>query len=127
MKVPAMKAADWIDQVKIKNGWGSDYRVAKELGISATTISMYRSRSSTLDEEAAIKVANALGEKPASVYLDQLAERIKSDDLRKAIKEQIKPLQITLIVGKVAVWHDAISSFLCFERTTKSQGAMALA
>lgn len=47
-----MKAANWIDQIKTRHGWDSDYRVAKEIGLSRGTISIYRTRQSTLDEEA---------------------------------------------------------------------------
>lgn len=72
-----MKAAEWIDKVKVARGWASDYRAAKELGLSRQTVSGYRSKTPTLDEESAIKVAHALGEKPEAVLLDQFAERVK--------------------------------------------------
>ena len=63
-----MNAAHWIDKVKTAKGWGSDYRVAKELGLSPNTISTYRGgRSQTMDEVTSIKVAEALGIDPAGV------------------------------------------------------------
>lgn len=82
-----MKASDWIDRLKTVRGWNSDYRVAKELQFKANTISMYRSHGGPMDENIAIKVANALGERPEAVLLDQYAERTKNADVRTALRE----------------------------------------
>jgi hypothetical protein len=103
-----MKAAEWIDRVKTAKGWPSDYRVAKELGIATTTVSMYRSRNSTLDEDTAVKVAEALGERPEAVYLDQLAERTKSPTLRAALTSSARQLCILCKVDKAP---DLIAGF----------------
>lgn len=51
-----MKAADWIDRVRAQKEWSSDYRVAKELGFRASTISQYRSHGGTLDESIASRL-----------------------------------------------------------------------
>lgn len=83
-----MNAANWIDRAKVARGWDSDYRAAKELGLSRNAISNYRTGvRSTFDEETAIKVAAALGERPEAVLLDQFAERTKNPGLRTALKE----------------------------------------
>ncbi|WP_341904053.1 hypothetical protein [Polaromonas sp. YR568] len=90
-----MKAADWIDRVKAARGWDSDYKAAKELGISRNTISTYRGRPmTTLEEDTAISVANALGERPEAVLLDQYAERTKNPAVRSALKEAASKLCI---------------------------------
>ncbi len=82
-----MKAAEWIDRVKVAKGWESDYRAAKELGLSRNTISNYRGGvRNTLDEQSAIKVARALNAKPEDVALDQMAERTQDPALRAAIR-----------------------------------------
>jgi transcriptional regulator with XRE-family HTH domain len=88
-----MKASNWIDQVKTKHAWASDYRAAKELGLSAKTISAYRSRTPTLDEESAIKVAAALGIDPAAVLADQAMERARSEPARRAWAQVLEKLQ----------------------------------
>jgi len=80
-----MKAAAWIDRVKAVHGWESDYRVAKELGLSRSSVSGYRSKTPTLDEETAIKVAAALGVDPAGIIIDQMAERQKSPEVRATL------------------------------------------
>ena len=89
-----MKASEWIDRVKIAKGWDSDYRVAKELSIHRSTVSGYRTKTPTLDEDCCIKVAQALGESPAAVMLDQLAERIKNPDLRTTLSRTARALCI---------------------------------
>lgn len=81
-----MKAADWIDKVKLAHGWESDYRAAKELGLSRNTISTYRGgRSDTMDEDTAVKVASALGHPAEVVLLDQAMERSKNEEARTAL------------------------------------------
>lgn len=90
-----MKASEWIDRVKKQHGWESDYRAAKELGLSRNAISNYRGGTRlTLDEDVAIKVAGALGERPEAVVLDQMAERVKTPDLRTALLAHAKALCI---------------------------------
>lgn len=84
-----MKAAQWIDLVKSYRQWDSDYRTAKELGLSRNTISMYRSRTPTMDEETSVVVADALEIDPATVVLDQVAERSKSETVREALADCI--------------------------------------
>lgn len=88
-----MKAAEWIDRVKTAHGWDSDYKVSKELGLSRQTVSKYRSgTSTTMDDESAMKVAGALGEKPEIVLLDQTMERTKNDEARHALGGLLKRL-----------------------------------
>lgn len=90
-----MKASEWIDRVKAARHWDSDYRVAKELGFSRNTIGNFRGgRAQTMDEETAIKVAGALGERPEAVVLDQMAERVKTPGLRSALLAHAKALCI---------------------------------
>ena len=89
-----MKAADWIDRVKKAKGWESDYRVAKELGFKANTISTYRAHGTPMDEAIALKVAEALGVEPAGVLIDQLAERSKFPDVRSALQKVAATLYI---------------------------------
>ena len=83
-----MKAADWIDKVKAARGWESDYRTAKELGLTRNAISNFRAgRNQTMDEGSALKVAQALGVEPAAIIIDQLAERSKDQGLRTALQQ----------------------------------------
>lgn len=87
-----MKAAEWIDRVKSARGWDSDYRVAKELGLTRQVVSRYRNNPSTMDDEAAVKVADALGAAPEVVLLDQAIERTKSTEAKTALAGLLKRL-----------------------------------
>lgn len=89
-----MKAAEWIDRVKQKRGWDSDYRVAKELGFKPNTISTYRAHGTPMNEEIAVKVAQALGMNPAGIVLDQAAERAKSPEVRSTLLREAERLCI---------------------------------
>ena len=90
-----MKAANWIDKVKTARGWESDYRVAKELGISRNAISNYRGGlRKTLDEETAYKVAGVLGVDPVAVIIDQVAERSKTPAISAALHKVANQLCI---------------------------------
>lgn len=84
-----MKASEWIDEIKALRGWPSDYKVAKELGVSRNTISMYRTKTPTMDEETAVAVADALDISPGDVVLDQVAERSRSAAVKEALKEHV--------------------------------------
>jgi transcriptional regulator with XRE-family HTH domain len=102
-----MKASEWIDRVKLSRGWDSDYRAAKELGLSRNTISNYRTRTPTLDEDTAIKVAAALGERPEAVLLDQYAERTRNPEVRSALLDAGRRL---CILCKVPNGMDLLAS-----------------
>ena len=98
-----MKAYEWIDRLKVKNGWESDYRVAKELGFKPNTISTYRAHGTPMDEAIAVKVARALGMSPAGLVLDQVAERSKDDEVRTALSREAARLCILCKVSIATV------------------------
>src|SRR4051812_2538193 len=93
-EVPKMKASDWIDRVKKARGWDSDYRVAKELEIHRATVSGYRTKTPTLDDDVAVKIAAALGEKPDAILVDQMAERTKNPEAKAAWLQIASRLQM---------------------------------
>lgn len=89
-----MKASDWIDRAKAQRGWPSDYRAAKEIGIKPNTISMYRTRGGTLDDECALKLAAILDIPAAALIIDQAAERSKNPEVRAILQEEARRLYI---------------------------------
>lgn len=89
-----MKAHEWIDKFKLERGITSDYAAAKALNIGKQTISGYRARNSTLDEQTSITIACALGIEPAGVILDQMAERVKTASVRTTLLAQARQLCI---------------------------------
>ncbi len=88
-----MKASLWIDRAKSVKGWESDYRAAKELGMTRGGMSQIRTGdSATLGEDTALKVALALNVDPVVVLADQAMERAKSEPAKKAWKEVLEKL-----------------------------------
>lgn len=89
-----MKAYEWIDRLKVKKHISSDYAVAKMLGMSQSSIISMRTRKSTFDEDAAVKVANALGLNPIGIVIDQAAERAKNPEVRSTLAAEAQRLCI---------------------------------
>ncbi|WP_462389399.1 helix-turn-helix domain-containing protein [Acidovorax sp. Q11] len=89
-----MKAAEWIDKAKSLRGIESDYGIAKAIGLSRQTVSSYRNKIATLDEETAVRIAKFIGAPPEAIILDQAAERVKSPELRAALLKSIQRLYI---------------------------------
>ncbi len=88
-----MKAYEWIERLKAKRGWESDYKAAKELGLTRAALSNYKvGRRVCLDESAAVKVAELLGEKPEAILLDQYAETVKEPAARTALLDTARRL-----------------------------------
>lgn len=113
-----MLAAQWIDRVKLTRGWDSDYRVSKELSLSKQAVSDYRHKGKTFDENTAIKVATALGERPEAIILDQAAERVKSPEVRAALLDAARRLCILCKVDSTpkmrARYARRVSAAACF-------------
>ncbi len=77
-----MKAHEWIDYAKKQIGVGSDYAIAKRLGITQSAISRLRAKDSTLRDDTSIKLAYIAGIDPAIVLLDQARERTTNECVR---------------------------------------------
>lgn len=108
-----MKASEWIDRVKTEKGLTSDYSVAAMLGITRSTVSKYRSKTPTLDEDTAEKVAAVLKINPAGIVIDQAAERAKNPATRAAllsVADQLCILCKVSIAGLFEAAHRVASS-----------------
>ena len=125
-----MKASEWIDRAKTLHSIESDYGIAKALGLSRQTVSGYRNRIATLDEESAIRVANFLGERPEAVLLDQYAERTKSPEVRTALLDAARRLCILCKVPNAskmrARYARRVSAAMGFHSKTSSFQTIAL-
>jgi predicted transcriptional regulator len=76
-----MKTVDYLDELNEKKGW-TDYRIAKELGISRSTVSNYRVKDQHFRDDIAIHVAEILGIDPLKVVADAHAQRAKDDETK---------------------------------------------
>lgn len=93
----------------------TDYQLAKRLGISHATISRCRHRGGTLDNEAATRLAELLGQEPYDVIAVMELERAK-DPKKRAFWEsklpRILPVVATLgiITGVTHITERVVSS-----------------
>jgi transcriptional regulator with XRE-family HTH domain len=74
---------DLLNRVSRKLGDASDYRIAKETGVSKQTVSNWRHGTNTMSDSAGIRVAAILEEDPAQVLALLQAERTDSPEARK--------------------------------------------
>jgi len=87
-----MLTIEYLDAIKARHNWTSDYRIAKELEISLSLMSKYRNGKSTFGDEICLKVAKLLNINPAQVLIDIAAERTKSSKAAKILHDTAKQL-----------------------------------
>jgi len=80
--------ADYLDAIRAKLQLRNDNALAKALGISRQTVSNYRLRGTSMDDDVAARAAELLGIQPGTVLLDMYTERTR-DPRIKSIWEQI--------------------------------------
>ena len=74
---------DFLEAVSRKLGGASDYAIAKELGVTRSSVSKYRNGHGGFDDETALKVARILDMDPAAVAAASHAERAKTPEARQ--------------------------------------------
>lgn len=85
-----------IDKAKTLCQPPTDYKLAKQLGIATQTISRMRHKNGTLDNEAATKLAELLGQDPYDVIAVMELERAKTPE-KKAFWERKLPRFLPLV------------------------------
>lgn len=73
---------EYLDEIKDRHGLPSDYAIAKKLGLTTQAISRYRHGQSYFDDDACIRVAEALDINPLEVIVSANRERAKNADVR---------------------------------------------
>lgn len=102
--VPVMKTTiDFLNDLNSKLGDASDYRVAKELGVTKATVSTWRVGKGTMGEDAALRVADLLGEDPKFVLACVLAERSKSKKAKQVLRQIADGLRRTAAAIAIAI------------------------
>jgi len=87
-----MNTIQYIDAVKARYNWESDYKLAKEMQVSRARISNYRNGKQGMDESMCLKVASLLKINPAAVLIDITAERTKDAKAAKILHKTAKQL-----------------------------------
>lgn len=116
-----MNSADFLDALKHKNEWPTDYRLGKELGIAQARISMYRTGKRQFDEAACRKVAKSLDVPAGYVLASVQAERAKCTEDRAEWEwlahlakksKAAAALVLVAISGALAPSSDAVAAAL---------------
>lgn len=105
-----MNSIDYLDAVKTRYNWESDYKLAKELNISRSRMSAYRNCKNTLGDNLCLQVAKLLKLKPEIVLIDVLAERTKFPKVSKILHKTAK--QLTSIMVSLLLTFTIIYSTL---------------
>ena len=87
-----MQTIDLLDAVKARQGWPSDYRLAKALNIGTSRVGNWRTGRSTPDEVQTLKLAELAGVNPAYALVSIAAERAKRTEIRAAWEDAAKKL-----------------------------------
>lgn len=88
--------AEILDRLSTKLDDASDYRIAKELGVTRATVSRWRVGKGSLGDESAIAAAEILGEDPRVILTLIAGERAHSERAKALYK------QIAASIGKSA-------------------------
>ena len=121
-----MRTVDYLDELAKLTDTGSDYAVAKLLGVSRQWVSHYR-RGRTFSDETAVKVAQLLGIPPGIILADMHAERASSDDVATAWRQVAETLKksaaaVLAVVVMVGSWLGAPSPAEAAPTTSNSGG-----
>lgn len=84
----------------------SDYRIAKELGVTRQAVSNWRKRGNAMDDAAVLRAATILGEAPAALLAMVAADRTQDAEARKVwtkLSKQLRGTAAVITVGALGI------------------------
>ncbi len=87
-----METIKYLDMLKQRYNWPSDYRLAKELNISQSRMSNYRCGKTSMDDDLALQVEKLLELPPGTIILQLHAERTKCPQAARVLKQISKQI-----------------------------------
>lgn len=124
------KTVDLLDALKARHNLTSDYQLAKFLGVKQSTISNYRTGRTCLDDEMALRVADALSVNPLYVIAVAHAERAdrqaneQVQSLWEAIAKKAAGAAVSVLLGFGLSLHSPDGTASAGERAPSGFGAM---
>lgn len=94
---------DYLDAVKAKKHFSSDYQLAKFLGETQSRLSNYRHRNTAFDDEMAFKVAQVLGIDPVEIIIAANLQRAKRPEQKEFWQRMSKQLGAWLAAAALGV------------------------
>lgn len=95
-----MSPSDFLDSMRSRNGWSSDYATAKALGVPTSQVSKYRHNRGGFADELCPKVAELAGFDPGFVLACMHEWRAQSDEARAAwadLARRLAPAGLALL------------------------------
>ena len=90
---------EWLDAAKLKAGIKSDYALAKRLGESPNRISNYRTGTSRIGDDVAVKLAAMLEIDPLAILASTHAERATQPAMRSVWERIAQKVAAALLIG----------------------------
>lgn len=100
-----MKTVEYMELLRDLTETGSDYAVAKLLGIRQSVVT-HHAHGRPFSEQTSILVAEKLGIDPAVVMADMNAERAKRSDVKEVWEkaaDQLRQVAAVLVIGLVGL------------------------
>jgi plasmid maintenance system antidote protein VapI len=94
-----VKTIQYIDNAKKILDIQTDEGFAKWLGVTRTAVSNYRKEIRTIDDRAAVRIAEVLGIEPFTVIAQANLEREKTDEGRKFWRSVLRHVASVLMVS----------------------------
>jgi plasmid maintenance system antidote protein VapI len=91
-----------LKRVQSTLGNVSEYRAAKDLGVTPQAVSKWKLGKSFMGDAAALRAATILGEKPEVIFALLGAERSQNDEARKVWTNLARRLQRSAATGTIA-------------------------
>lgn len=112
-----MTTIEYIDALRAHLGLSSDYQLARELRVTRSAVSKYRTGQTTADETTALRIAELLNIDPARVLADVAAERSRTPEARTVWRRMAQtfvavPLFVFSMLGASALLHAAQNAAL---------------
>ena len=97
-----MTTIEYIDALRAHLGLSSDYQLARELRVTRSAVSKYRTGQTTADESTALRIAELLNIDPARVLADVAAERARTPEARtvwRRIANSLAVVPLFIFIG----------------------------
>lgn len=110
-----MKSLDIIEAVRKTTDTGSDYAVAKKLGVNRQSMTKYLHAGMHLSDLTTIRAAKSINTDPEKAVIEIQIERAKDEDLKQVLRNILAKLSATaasvaLVFGLLTAPSEALAS-----------------